>query len=64
MAVANNPQHLQVFNGFLRPIGIHFASMYETPHCADDLHIEKVRGMEVLVVSVQPIFDTAPKLRL
>src|SRR6266487_1744436 len=64
MAMASDPEQCQILDRFLRAFGKHLARMNESPQGAEDLHVEKMRRMEAIVVPVDTPLDTDAKLRL
>ena len=62
--MAGDPQHCQVLDRFFRALGEHLARMDESPQGAEDLHVEKMRRVEIIVVPVDTPLDTDAKLRL
>jgi hypothetical protein len=64
MPMASDSQQRQVLDRFVCTLGKHLTRMDESTQGAEDLHVEKLRRVEVIIVPVDTPLDTDPKLRL
>src|SRR5436309_15384066 len=62
--MTSDQQQSQTHYRFFRALDEHLARIDESPQGAEDLHVEKMRRVEVIVVPVDAPLDTDAKLRL
>jgi len=64
MRVAEEEEDGEVLDRRFGPRREHLTGAHEATERLDDLHVEKVRGVEVVVVAEQPRFDVGAERRL
>ena len=62
--MAEYSQHLQVFDCFCCTLSTHLTCLDESPQRVQNLHVKKMRRVEVIILPVDTAFDTSTELRL
>ena len=64
MAVPNNAEQSEVLDRFLCTLRRYLTRMDESSQRAEDLHVEKMRRVEIVVFPIETLLDPGPERRL